>query len=301
MWRFVFSLGVAALMAGAPLDQQNVEYSHPGGKPLLLDLHVPDGPGPFPTALLVHGGGFDGGSRSTNVRPLFDVLANAGFAWFSIDYRLAPEFRFPQAIEDVYTAIRWVRAHAADYRVDVSKIALIGESAGGFLVNYAGTHETPDTKVTAVVDFYGPVDYGKLALLRRDHPERFNMTSINRHAANGGGIHFFGAEQLDETGLAKLQAVSPIAAVHKGMPPFLCIHGTKDDQVVYEQSQAMCEAMHKTGTACELITVEGGGHGMSTWRAPEMQHWKPEMVIWLKKTLQVKTGPATVPQHTLSQ
>ena len=255
---------------------------------MLLDLHVPDGPGLFPAAILVHGGGFDEGSKSTNVKPLFDLLANAGFAWFSIDYRMAPEFRFPQASEDVASAIRWVKANAVTYQVDATKIALIGESAGGFLVNYAGTHATKDIGVRAVVDMYGPVDYGKLAELRRDHPERFNMTSINRHAANGGGIHFFGAEQLDGAGLAKLHAISPIFAVHKGMPPFLCIHGNKDDQVAYDQSPALCEAMHKVGAACELITIEGGGHGMSGWRAPEMQHWKTEMLDWLKKTMQVK-------------
>ena len=288
MWRFILACSAAAMMTGAPLDKKDVEYARPGGKPVLLDLHVPDGPGPFPTAILIHGGGFDQGSKSTNVRPLFPVLGNAGFAWFSIDYRLAPEARFPQAIEDVNSAIRWVKANAATYRVDFSKIALIGESAGGLLVNYAGTHETPDTRVAAVVDFYGPVDYGKLAQLRRDHPERFNMASIDRHAANGGGIHFFGAEQLDAPGLAKLQTIAPIAAVHRGMPAFLCIHGTKDDQVDYGQSPAMCEAMHKVGAACELITIEGGGHGMSAWQAPEMQHWKPEMVAWLEKTLNVK-------------
>ncbi len=280
-----------ACMAGlhaAPLDEKGIEFARPGGKALFLDLHVPDGPGPFPAAILVHGGGFDEGTRSTNVRPLFEPLADAGFAWFSIDYRLAPEFKFPQANEDVNTAIRWVKTNAAKYHVDVSKIALIGESAGGFLVNYAGTHDTPETRVAAVVDIYGPVDYAKLAQLRRNHPELFNMTSINRHAANGGGIHFFGAEQLDETGIAKLNALAPIRAVHKGMPPFLCIHGTKDDQVVYEQSTAMCEAMHKVGAPCELITIEGGGHGMGGWRVPEMQHWKAEMIAWLKKTMKVK-------------
>jgi acetyl esterase len=287
----VVAIACAATLAAAPLDRldkNDIEYARPGGKPLLLDLHVPEGPGPFPAAILVHGGGFDEGSRSTNVRPLFDVLSGAGFAWFTIDYRLAPEFHFPQASEDVRTAIQWLKANAAAYRVDVSKIALIGESAGGFLVNYAGTHETPETKVAAVVDFYGPVDYGKLAELRRDHPERFNMATINRHAANGGGIHFFGAEQLDPSGLAKLRALAPIAAVHQEMAPFLCIHGSRDDQVAYEQSPAMCDAMHKVGAACELITIEGGGHGMAGWRAPEMQHWKPEMVAWLKKVL----GPA---------
>ena len=62
------------------LDLKDVEYAKPGGKPVLLDLHVPDGPGLFPAAILVHGGGFDEGSKSTNVRPLFEVLADAGFA-----------------------------------------------------------------------------------------------------------------------------------------------------------------------------------------------------------------------------
>lgn len=280
----IATVGCAAVSA---LDKKDVEYARPAGRPVLLDLHVPDGPGPFPAAILIHGGGFDEGSKSTNVRPLFDVLANAGFAWFSIDYRMAPEFRFPQAIDDVNSAIRWVKSHASEYHLDSSKLALIGESAGGFLVNYAGTHELSDAKIAAVVDIYGPVDYGKLAELRRDHPERFNMSSIKRHAANGGGIRFFGAEELNDAGLAKLRSVSPIFAVHKGMPPFLAIHGTKDDQVLYEQSVAMCEAMRKVSAPCELVTIEGGGHGMGGWRAPEMQHWKPEMVAWLKKTMNV--------------
>jgi alpha-L-fucosidase 2 len=277
-----------ALFAATSVDQKDVEFARPGGKPLLLDLHIPDGGGPFPAAILIHGGGFDEGSRSTNVRPLFEPLANAGFAWFSVDYRLAPGAHFPEAIADVNSAIGWVKAHSAEYRLDLGKIVLIGESAGGYLVNYAGTHETPDTRVAAVVDFYGPVDYGKLAMQRRDHPENFNMTTINRHAANGGGIHFFGADELDGPGLAKLRAVSPIGGVHKGMPPFLCIHGTKDDQVSYDQSITMCEAMHKVDAACELITIEGGGHGMGGWRAADMQHWKPEMIAWLQKTLKAR-------------
>lgn len=284
----LLAIGCAAAPAYPGDVQKDVEYGRPGGKPLLLDLHIPDGPGPFPAAILIHGGGFDEGSKSTNVRDLFDPLSNAGFAWFSIDYRLAPQFKFVDTREDVSAAIRWVKANAKKYRVNPSKIAIIGESAGGWLVNYAGTHQTPDTKVEAVVDLYGPVDYGKLSLQRRDHPERFNMKSISRHASNGGGIHFFGVEQLDEAGLARLWSLAPIAAVSKGMPPFLCIHGNKDDQVPYEQSPAMCEAMHKVGASCELIAIEGGGHGTSNWKAPEMQHWKPEMIAWLKTTLKVQ-------------
>jgi len=284
---FVSVIVCASALAGAAIDKKDVAYTHPGGKAVFLDLHVPEGTGPFPAAILVHGGGFDEGSKSTNVRPLFDVLSQAGYAWFSIDYRMAPNFQFAQTKEDLSSAIRWVKENAPEYKVDVAKLALIGESAGGLLVNYAGTHGTPETRVAAVVDFYGPVDYAKLAGERRDHPDLFNMASINRHAAHGGGIHFFGVDKLDAEGLQKLHELAPIAAVHKGMPPFLCIHGTKDDQVSYTQSTAMCDAIKSVGANCDLISIQGGGHGMGGWRASEMQHWKTEMVAWLNKTLQV--------------
>jgi len=272
----------------APLDQKGVEFAKPGGHALLLDLHVPDGPGPFPAAILVHGGGFDGGSRATNMAPTFQPLADAGFAWFSIDYRMGPDFAFPQAKEDVDTAIKWVKANARTYKVDVSKIVLSGESAGGYLVNYAATHETPDTRVAAVVDIYGPVDYERIARQRMEYPARFNMASINGHKATGGGIWFFGVQGYDEASFAKLKEISPIHAVHKGMPPFLAIHGTRDDQVPYEQSTIMCDAMHRVGAMCDIVTVEAGGHGMGSCKDADQQHYKAEMIAWLKKTLALK-------------
>ena len=113
----IVALVCAASLAVTATDQKGVEYGRPGGHPLLLDLHVPDGPGPFPAAILVHGGGFDAGSRATNMAPTFQPLADAGFAWFSIDYRMAPEFRFPEAREDIDTAIKWVKANAHKYKV----------------------------------------------------------------------------------------------------------------------------------------------------------------------------------------
>ena len=283
-----FAALCAAVVMAAPVDQKGVEYGRPGGHPLLLDLHVPDGPGPFPAAILVHGGGFDGGSRSTNMAPTFQPLADAGFAWFSIDYRMAPEFRFAQAREDVDAAIAWVKAHARTYNVDPAKIVLAGESAGGFLVNYAGTHETPATRVAAVVDIYGPVDYEKIARQRQAYPARFNMASISAHQKNGGSIWFLGAEGYDEASFATLRAVSPLFAVHEGMPPFLAIHGTRDDQVPYEQSTMLCEAMRHVNVRCDIITIEAGGHGMGGWKDADQQHYKAEMVGWLKQTLGVK-------------
>ena len=284
----LYAAACAAALSASPLDQKSVEFGSPGGHSLLLDLHVPDGAGPFPAAILVHGGGFDGGTRATNMAPTFQPLADAGFAWFSIDYRMGPDFEFPQAKEDIDAAIQWVKANAKTYKVDVSKIVLSGESAGGYLVDYAATHETARTKVAAVVDFYGPVDYEKVARQRNDYPARFNMTSINSHKAKGGGIWFFGAEGYDEASYAKLKEISPLQAVHKGMPPFLEIHGTRDDQVPYEQSTIMCDALHKVGGVCEVITIEAGGHGMSGWKDADQQHYKAEMIVWLKKTLNLK-------------
>jgi alpha-L-fucosidase 2 len=273
-------------MALPAFDRNDVEYSRPNGKPLLLDVHVPAGEGPFAAAIVVHGGGFDQGTKRSYVGPLLEVLTKNGFAWFSIDYREAPNSRFPVPVEDVNAAIRWVRKNAAEYHVDPAKLALIGESAGAFLVTYAATHETAEAKVAAVVDMYGPVDYERMAKLRRDHPERFDMASANRHLANGGGIAFFGVSKLDDAGLAHLREISPANAVHKGMAPFLMIHGTADEQVAYELSPAMCNAMKTMGDKCDLISVQDGRHGMTNWeKAPAMQHWKPELVAWLRKTL----------------
>lgn len=284
---FAVFVGVSAYLAAGPRDESALEFARPNGKPLYLDLHVPGGSGPFPAVILVHGGGFDQGSRTTNVRPLFQPLANAGFAWFTIDYRLAPQAHLQDAINDLRSAIEWVKGHASEYRIDTAKLVLIGESAGAYLVNYEGTHETQQTKVAAVVDFYGPSDYGVLAKERQDHPERFNMTSINGHAAHGGGIHYFGVEKLDDDGMARLHALSPIAGVHRGMPSFLCVHGTKDDQVSYSQTPSFCERIRNVGGTCDIITIEGGGHGMAIWKGASMQHWKPEMIAWLKKTLHI--------------
>lgn len=278
-----FGLFPALLRA---VDKTDVEFARPNDRALLLDLHVPDGGGPFPAAILVHGGGFDAGTRRMYIVPSFEVLSDAGFAWFSIDYRLAPEGNFPENVHDVEAAIRWVRAHAGEYHINKSKIALIGESAGAYLVDYVGTHETPETKVAAVVSFYGPANMLAQAEMHRDHPEMFDQAAIRRHP--NGGLKAFGVNDLDEAGASRMRQVSPINAVHKGQPPFLLIHGNKDEQVPYSQSPAFCEAIKNAGAQCDLVTIEGGRHGMGNWKEPNQQHWKTDMVAWLKKTMKVK-------------
>ncbi len=122
------------------MDKNDVEYSRPNGKPLLLDIHVPDGPGPFPAAIVVHGGGFDQGTKRSYVPPLLEVLTKVNYAWFSIDYRLAPEAKFPQPVEDVDAAIRWVKKNAAAWHVDPAKLSAVElPGSGGASPGSSGT------------------------------------------------------------------------------------------------------------------------------------------------------------------
>jgi len=279
--RKVWLLALIWVPAILAMEENDVEFARPGGFSLTLDVKTPDGSGPFPAAIIVHGGGFARGNKRTYVTPLFDVLSNAGFAWFTINYRMAPDYQLPAAVADVESAVRWVRAHAAKYHVDAKRLALLGESAGGYLVAYAGTTFKGDARVAAVVDFYGPNDLVRQTEKRRSEAE----DPAKPHSP--GLLEFMGFKSWQDKGVVeKLRAVSPTTLVSKNMPPFLCIHGNADEQVLYEESPEMCEAMRKAGVKCEVITVEGGRHGMLSWENnPAMAHWKQEMVAWLKGTL----------------
>jgi alpha-L-fucosidase 2 len=261
------------------VEQNDVEFAKPGGVAMTLDLRVPDGKGPFPAAIIVHGGSFSHGNKRTYVTPLFDVLSNAGFAWFTINYRLAPDYQFPAAVNDVESAVIWVKSNAPKYRIDPKRVVLIGESAGGYLVAYAGAHADRSARVAAVVDFYGPNDLVLQTEKRRSEPDPVKP--------DPGLMEFLGFKSWHDAGVVeKLHAVSPTTLISKRMPPFLFIHGNADEQVPYEQSPKMCDAMRKAGARCEVVTVESGRHGMMSWeKEPAMAHWKADMVAWLKKTL----------------
>ncbi len=174
-----------------------VEYTRPGGVSVLLDAHIPDGDGPFPAVILVHGGGWTAGDRTAAfIQPLFRVLDQTGFAWFTIDYRRAPEFAYPAAADDVESAVRFVKQHAKEYRVDPAKVALMGESAGGHLVNLVGARN--DAGVAAVVCFYGPID---MLLWAKDRLEGKPLSD--------GVRGFFGIQALDEAGWRNIRQTSP--------------------------------------------------------------------------------------------
>lgn len=266
---FAFTLTAADKPFSLPGLKQDIEFAKAGEVSLTLDAFVPEGEGPFITCILVHGGGFTKGDKHSFIKPLFEPLSKAGFTWFTINYRLAPEHAWPACAADVASAIKWVKAHAAEYKVDVNRIALIGESAGGHLVSWAGVTGQGDTRVAAVVPLYPPQDL---------------VVQVERRKALGGLGGLIGIEDLNDAARKRLAEISPINHIRSGLPPFLQIHGDKDETVPLSQSVNFEAKMKAAGNSCETITVPGGIHGMGGWEKLGSDY-QAQMIAWLRKTL----------------
>ena len=254
----------------------DIEYSRVGGDALRLDACVPEGAGPFPAVILVHGGGWSGGDKTQGVDPLFIPLTRAKIAWFSINYRLAPKHHYPAPVEDVEAAIRWVKAHAAEFKVDPNRLALLGESAGGHLVAQTAVRAQDQTRaasrVAAVVAFYAPVD------MIADMERRGGLSTSMR------GL--FGREEAvaDSATLEVLRDASPINHIHAGLPPFLLLHGTADMSVLYTWSLQLQTKLRSAGVTCDLITIPDGVHGMGRWEN-SASNYKDTVTDWITRKL----------------
>ncbi|HZS03629.1 MAG TPA: pectinesterase family protein [Blastocatellia bacterium] len=253
----------------------DIEYAQAGGESLKLDAFVPAGEGPFPGVIFVHGGGWSGGDKRGGNDPLFVPVAERGIAWFTINYRLAPKHHYPAPVEDVHTAIRWVKAHAAEYNVDPNRLALVGESAGGQLVAQAAVLAKEDARVAAVAPFYAPVDFVA------DMERRGGLSTSMR------GLFGRTEAKADEATLQLLREASPINHVRAGLPPFLLVHGTGDMSVLYNWSPQFQSKLRAVGVECDLITIPDGRHGMANWEsfAPE---YKNQVADWLAEKLGVR-------------
>jgi acetyl esterase len=254
--------------------RRDIEFSRLEGISLRMDASIPEGTTKAPAVIIVHGGGWVRGNREIDVAPLFKPLSDAGFAWFSIDYRFATDvLHFGVAIDDVEQAVRFVKSHAAEFHIDPERIALVGESAGGQLAAMAALRADTGDSVKAVVALYAPTDLVSLVKSSDYIPARI------RDSVRGTPW-----EGLILAGLAQL---SPINRVRRDMPPFLFIHGTDDPLVPFSQSREMCSRMRQAGATCELFPVEGAGHGLRWWDSyPRFSTaYKQKMVEWLREQL----------------
>jgi alpha-L-fucosidase 2 len=270
--------------------QKNIAYGtfetpDGGTGELLMDAWIPPGDGPFPGIVLAHGGGWEAGDKVTYLTPILEPLARAGFAWFSIDYRLTPEVRHPQQLDDLRRALRYVRHHASRFRVDPRRLAMLGESASGQMVarvaaepcdGSAGAVDPVDREpctVAAAVSFYGVYDFEPLV---QDTSPRSLL------------FRLFGRTTLDEESRRLLRRYSPLYHAHQGMPPLLLIHGT--DEMLWEQGVAFAEKLEQVGADHELVRLDGAPHGMESWEGrPEWSGYKQKLVDWLEEKLTV--GP----------
>jgi acetyl esterase/lipase len=224
-----------------------------GYRPLELDLYLPGADGPLPVIVHVHGGGWRRGSRRHPLPVLgadfYDLLAAQGFAVAAIDYRLSGEARFPAPLEDVRTAVGWVRDNAASYGLDTGRVFLWGDSSGGHLALLAAL---TGTKVEGVVAWFPVTD----------------LAGLPSDVADAGGVpdrgpdsreaQFLGAPPGSVPDLAR--EASPVCHASAGAPPILLMHGAADDMVPAAQSIRLAEALGIAGAAVELELVPGATH-----------------------------------------
>lgn len=223
-----------------------------------LDIFLPDrGEGPFPVILSIHGGGFAFGDRHGPDLALALRARPRGFAIVSVDYRLSGEARFPACIEDVQAALRFVRKHAAAYRLDPARVAAWGSSAGGNLAALAGTRGQGDTALQAVVDLYGPVNF----LTMDAEFKASGVQGQNHDDAASFESKLLGAPIQTVPQLAK--QANPATFIGPNSPPFFIQHGTADRNIPPKQSEDLTAALRKAIGAglVQFELLPGAGHG----------------------------------------
>jgi acetyl esterase/lipase len=247
----------------------NLSYVDDGNLRHKLDLYVPNGAGsPVPLIIWIHGGGWQSGDKQLgpNSHPL--RYARNGYAVASINYRLSDEAIFPAQIHDAKAAIRWLRANAAQYNLDVTRFGAWGSSAGGHLASLLGTsNDVPllegtvggnlqySSSVQAVVDWYGPTDF-----LQMDAQLTQNgCPNPNHNSPNSAESRLMGC--AIQTCPEAVQRANPMTYVTRDDPPFFIEHGTADCTVAPGQSQIFQNLLQSSGHDSSLTILQGAGHG----------------------------------------
>lgn len=240
-------------------DIPYVTNGHPRQK---LDLFLPPGAtNPLPVLIWVHGGAWLGGSKEQS--PALPWLRR-GYAVASLNYRLSQHARFPAQLEDCKAAVRWLRAHAAEHQLDPDRFAAWGASAGGHLVALLGTtgdvksfdvgeHLEVSSRVQAVVDFFGPVDF---TLMQR---QSLPNSPIDHDAPDAPEAKLIGGPVQENKD--KAAAANPVTYVTPDDPPFLILHGNRDNLVPWQQSELLRDALQRANVPVTFRVIQGAGHG----------------------------------------
>ena len=250
---------------------RDVEYGRGGGRALRMHVLRPrdQADAPRPVVVWVHGGAFRMGSRDSGIARLAPLAAR-GYLGVSVEYRLSGEARFPAQIADCKCAIRYLRAHAAEWSLDPDRIGAWGESAGGHLVTMLGTSGGVaelegdggwaefSSRVQAVCDWFGPTDF--LQMDRAGSAQNHDAPDSPESELVGGPI------QQNPDLVAR---ANPITYVRPDCPPFLIVHGDRDPLVPFNQSELLEAALRRVGADFRFVRMSGAGHGGPAFQTPE--------------------------------
>jgi acetyl esterase/lipase len=250
-------------------------------KSLKLDLYQPENmTAPQPLIVMIHGGSWNGGNRAQ--LPAFPrFLAQGGYAVASISYRHAPKHPFPAAVDDVFRAIDFLKRHAVEARIDVTRVVLIGRSAGGQLA-LSAAYSGREPAIRGVVSFYGPSDL----VLGYEHPSR-------RWVLDSKSVleKYLGGPPTAQP--ERYAAASPINFVNAATPPTLLIHGSLDPTVWPEQSQLLAARLQSSGRPHLLLQLPWGTHGCdAALNGPSGQLSLYAIDRFLRATLRSDAEPA---------
>src|SRR5215470_10094693 len=208
---------------------------------------------PSPTLIYFHGGGWVQGSKEASSLTFLPFL-NMGWNVVNVEYRLAKVSLAPAAVQDALCALRWVYRNGKEYNVDLNRLVVMGNSAGGHLALTTGMSPASESldslcpgseelKVAAIINWYG-------------------ITDVNELLA-GANVRSFAVAWLG--GMANREEiakrVSPLTYVRAGLPPIISIQGDADPTVPYAQNVRLHQALDKAGIRNELVTIPGGKHG----------------------------------------
>ena len=220
--------------------------------PLTLDVYRPQKVGRFPVIVQIHGGSWQHGEPGDH-SDFAEWLTNSGYVVFSIDYRRAPETRWPGQLADVDSALAWINAHSNEYEADTTRIVLLGQSAGGHLALLAA-YSKQRPGVRGVISYYGPIDLAA-AYRNPPRPDPIGVRDIEE-AFIGGPPDKFPAEYADASPMSYASADRA-----RSLPPTLLIYGGRDNVVEAKYARLFAEKLNESGTSAAYLEIPWAEHG----------------------------------------
>jgi acetyl esterase/lipase len=235
------------LFLAAPVPVPKTTRTYSGA--LQLDFYPALGRSPAPCVIVIHGGGWDNGSRD-QLSPLNDWIARLGYAVAAISYRLAPGAVWPAQRDDVAAAVAHIKAHAVELGVDPSRLVLLGRSAGGQIAE-ACAYGFHDPAICGVIALYAPADMNFAYQFGKEDDVLKSLTLLRQ---------FLGG--TPETARAAYDSASGILLVGPASPPTLMVHGKIDTLVWHKQSERLSARLKQAGVRHALVSMPWATHGL---------------------------------------